>query len=265
MRTTVFFHCHKAGGTTVVEAALRSGLKLPAAHANGNPVGADGELINWRALSEAATVETITRFRDEGVGFFCVEHTVPRWPALRRIDGLEFVTVLREPQARAFSNFRMDVLNRLVTLKKGTDFAAYMNDRSLFRSHNFYTRFFARIAAGVELTDDHFARALAVLDRFAAVCILERGNLGERLAPFGFAPEAFGWKNVNARKKRFVTYDVEATGVDIVTFPQTAEFHRLNAYDSALYSQFLHKDMETSLKADLARQAQDGSGAVSGP
>ncbi|WP_028029721.1 hypothetical protein [Gemmobacter nectariphilus] len=255
MPLTIFFHCHKAGGTTVVDAAINSGLKLPDSHANGNPLGADGQLIDWKTLSEDQTLETLGGFQAQGVEFLCFEFSTPKWGILKKLPGLQLITVLRDPQARAFSNFRMFVLNEPEKRQSVKNFDSFMNNRSLFRSNNFYTRFFTRTGIKAELDDSHLGGAIRNLNGFDAVCILERGNMAERLEPFGFRPEAFGWKNANVHKKKFINFDSDKHGIDITTYPDTASFQRKNALDYALYSYFLHKDLEGAARTETAQTA----------
>ena len=252
---TIFFHCHKAGGTTIVDAALKSGLKLPLQHSNGNPLGNDGKPLKWTAMSEEQTIETITGFQSEGVQLFCCEFSIPQWKCIKKIKGLNLVTVLREPQARAFSNLRMDILNGHIPRDAVDSFSSFMNNSTLFRSNDYYTRFFTRRGPKAELNETDLQKAIRNLNNFDAVCILERGNMAERLEPFGFRPETFGWKHANIRKKKFVTFAPEKQGIDITTYPETASFQRNNALDYALYSYFLHKDVEGAARTETAQPA----------
>lgn len=246
----LFFHCHKAGGTTIVAAAKNSGMKLPAAHNNGNPLGDDGKPIDWSALSDTETVRVIEEMRDAGIDFFCFEFSTPKWSVLQSIEGIQCFTVLREPLARSFSDFRMAVLNGNIQREKVFGFASFLSGNSLMRSDNFYTRFFTRTAAKARLSSDHFDEALRRLESFAAVGILELGDLHAQLGLLGFTKESFGWKNANAKKKKFHAFDPQNEGINVSKFPNDPTFFVDNAMDAALYSHFLHRSMET-----LANQA----------
>jgi hypothetical protein len=244
MKRVIFFHCHKAGGTTVVDAAKRSGFKLPQSHANGNPLDAEGKLINWSRLSDEETLQTFSSLYDEGVNFFCFEFSVPKWSLLSAIENLHFITVLREPLARSYSNFKMDILNRYIDPVKISEFSKYTNGDNLVQSNNFYTRFFSGLKCWEPVNENHLENAIRIINQFDAVSILERGNLSQRLAPLGFDPASFGWQNSTMGKKKFEKYDEENEKIKIKSYPVITDFQKNNTLDYALYSYFLHKDVE---------------------
>jgi len=238
----VFFHCHKAAGTTVTRAAEASGMKLPEGHRNGNPVDATGKLVDWSGLGKAATLDLFAEYERQGVDMLAVEFSFPAWSTLTEIPDLRMFTVLREPAARALSNFRMDVLNNHIARERVFGFAAFMNGASLFRADNYYTRFFSRIPPKAKICKDHLDFAKRRLAQFDSVCVLEKGNLPEKLAPLGFDRAAFGWQNANRDKKKFQTFDVEQEGIDLKSFPDDPEFYAVNCYDYALYAYFMNKE-----------------------
>ena len=241
----IFFHCHKAGGTTIVDAAKRSGFKLPQDHRNGNPLDSEGKAIKWFRLSDEEATRNISRLNDEGVNFFCFEFSIPKFSVLDKFEDFHYITVLRDPLARAYSNFKMDVFHRYVDPVKISHFSKYMNGDNLVQSNNYYTRFFSGLRNQGSVDKSHLETAIKFIHKFDMVCILERGNMNQKLAPLGFDPEVFGWKNSAKAKKRFQNNDVQNSDVKINSFPICAEFQKNNAFDYALYSYFLHKNLES--------------------
>ena len=201
----LFFHCHKAAGTTVTRAAEASGMKLTEGHRNGNPVNDEGKPLDWTTLNREQTIEKFSGFQRQGVDMVAVEFSFPTWQVLeevsREVGGLRMFTVLRDPAARALSNYRMDVLNNLIPRDRLFGFYGFMNGASLFRTDNFYTRFFCRIPPKARISRDHLQFAKKKLSGFDQVCVLERGDMAQRLAPLGFREESFGWLNVNNKRR----------------------------------------------------------------
>ena len=243
----IFFHCHKAAGTTVTHAAAASGMRLPDGHRNGNPVDGDGRIIDWAKLPDDETQALLEEYKRSGIDMISFEFSMPKWSVLEAVEGLEFFTVLREPIARAFSNYRMDILNNYVKRDRVFGFASYMSSESLFRSDNYYTRFFSRVSPKAKLTRDHLAFARRRLEGFSAVAVLERNNLAQKFRPLGFDPDAFTPTNTRAgKKKKIERYRENPDQIDIDTFPVDPDFHAENMFDTALYAYFLHMDMVKS-------------------
>ena len=239
----VFFHCHKVAGTSIVRAAEASGMKLPEGHRNGNPVDAEGTRITWSDLPDDAVFERFETFRRDSVDMVAFEFDSPFWSVLERIDGLRLFTVLREPNARSFSNFRMDVLNG--DLRKARfvyGYNTYQNFTGLFRATNYYTRFFSRCPLTEEVTRDHLNFALSRLNTFDSVCVLETGSLPAHLGRLGFAPETLGQFNASTAERVRTYADQPHPHFDVETFPAEPEFFVRNAYDCALYSWCLSRD-----------------------
>lgn len=241
-----FFHCHKAGGTTVVKAAIASGMQLPARHRNGNPIDADDQRIDWDLISDEEALDTLRRLQDSGVDLLCFEFNTPSWRVLEQIEGLQTFTVIREPLSRTFSNYRNDVVAGALT--DGIyGFASYTAVDKLFRAPNFYTRFFTRAEVTDRLTIDHLHAAIAYLEDMERVAVLERGNLGAQLEGLGFAPDAFEWKNANANKTKFKKLLDRGSRLDVTTYPTDPGFCEKNALDMVLYSYFLNKAVHGSM------------------
>lgn len=220
-------------------------MKLPDGHRNGNPVDAEGKLVDWSALGKAATLELFAGYERQGVDMLAVEFSFPAWSTLDELPGLRMFTVLREPAARAMSNFRMDVLNNHIPRERVFGFSAYMNGASLFRADNYYTRFFCRLPPKAKISRDHLDFAKRKLSQFDSVCVLEKGNLPEKLAPLGFDSSVFGWKNANKDKKKFHRFDADKEGFDLKGFPDDPEFFAENRYDYALYAYFMNREAES--------------------
>ncbi len=239
----LFYHCRKAGGSTVVDAAVKSGLTLPDQHSNGNPRDGSGELIAWNQMEDKAALEALQGFQDAGVSFMCFEFSTPKWSVIDKLKGVRFATVLREPQARAFSNYRMAVLNNPKKMYESVfGFQSYMRGNALTTSSNYYTRFFTRARPQDALTTEHLDFTLNRLNDFDVVGVLERNNLGDRFADLGFDPEAFGWKNASKSKKEFTKLEKKGQ-LDVSTYPTSPEFFQAHNLDATLYSYFLHNDI----------------------
>ena len=238
----IFFHCHKAAGTTITRAAEASGMKLPEGHRNGNPVDSDGKVIDWANLGKSATLDFLEKCDAQGVDMLSVEFSFPSWSTLAEVPNLKMFTVLRDPAARALSNYRMDVLNNHVLRDRIFGFQSFMNGASIFRSDNFYTRFFCRVPPNAKLCRENLDFAKRRLEGLDAVCVLEKGNLPEKLEPLGFRAESFGWANANKSKKKFQNYDSEREELDLKSFPGDPQFFAENCYDYALYAYFLDKE-----------------------
>lgn len=236
----VFFHCHKAAGTTVIHAAKASGLKLPENHRNGNPFDQNGKRIDWDALSAEQAVDQLEGLKKQGVDMIALEFNTPAWSVLDQIDGLRLFTILRDPAARALSNFRMDVRNHAPLRRQVFGVPSYMNDSSLFRSNNYYTRFFCGVGPKAKLGRDHLQFAKHKLATFEQVCILERGDMAQKLAPLGFKEESFGWKN-EGKSKKPSDFDPEKEWLDLKAFPDDPQFFAENCYDYALYAHFMYR------------------------
>lgn len=263
----LFFHCHKAAGTTVTKAATKSGMKLAPGHRNGNPVDADGKVIKWGDLNEDATLEVFSALERDGVDLVAFEFSFPPWATLAKLPNTRVFTVLREPAARAFSNYRMDVANGYVSQERVFGFYSFMNNASLIRSHNYYTRFFSGVGPRAKITQDHLHFAKKRLAEFETVCIVEHGNLADHLGPFGFEPSAFRWENSSNhnRKVREVNKQGE---FDLATFPDDPQFFADNCFDYALYAHFLNRQVKASLAAkkaaDMSRDAEVAAQKPSG-
>lgn len=237
-----FFHCHKAAGSTVVDAAQRSGIRLPQTHRNGNLLDAEGKVLRWSALSTEEALERIATERAQGTEMLCFEFDYPDWTALRSIPGTQWFTVLRDPMARAFSNYRMDVLAGFVKQGQVLGFDSYMNGASLFRADNYYVRFFSgRFGPGRDpVSRDHLALALRRLEELDAVAILEQGTLAETLSPLGFKAESFGWRNRHEVRRQKDDAPAWTADLDIDSFPVEPEFYQRHAFDYALYARAAH-------------------------
>ncbi len=264
-----FFHFHKCAGSTIVDAAAKSGLKLPPQHRNGNPLNDYGLRIEWSKIDESECEEILCRFRDQGIDLVAFEHDIPPWAVLDRVAGLRFLTVLREPQSRAFSNYKYSLgrqlkkgkrvrpeLVRLAEMKgdplsivlpkaqgseakfRPLDFQDWNSLDGRFRADNFFVRWLCREPSNVHLDDSHLEFAIDKLTGFERVLILERDEISSDLETLGFKKRAF-----RKRKKSTARYpDVLTVGginFDVKTFPRSADFVVKNSLDYSLYSYFM--------------------------
>lgn len=209
----------------MVQAAVDSNFKLPPNN-NGNP-SIDGEAISWSQLSDTECEEKIRSFMEDS-DFIAFEKDLPPWHVLDRIEGLRWFTVLREPQARAFSNFKFMLRKNGHINQLSLGFPAVLDHNEFGLTNNFMTRLVATGGRNVDLTDEHLELAIRRLMTFEEVAILEMGNLPEVLTRLGFRAEKIRHKK---NSSKFVSG---------YSFPQNADFFRKNFLDCALYSYFLH-------------------------
>ena len=242
----IFFHCHKAGGSTVVDAALKSGMRLPDNHVNGLPFHDDGRRVRWSRMSNEDSFNLISRYRDQGVDLMCFEFDFPRWSVLNQLTELTFFTVLRDPMARAWSNYRYTMGRAKAKGIEPMTFDDWLDGSGLFRANDFYTRFFCRTDPSEHLTQSRCDSVIKKLATFACVAILERNNLAERLAPLGFDETAFGWKNAGDSGSPATA---SADHGQLPHFPTRQRWYRNNALDYALYAYFLNADVHRSRSA----------------
>ena len=179
----VYLHMHKCAGTSVVRTALASGLRLPAQHQNGNLLRDDGRPLKYRGMTADDVRAVIEQERDAGTQFMAIEWDCPPIEQLRAIADVRLLTSLRDPLARAISNFRMDKVAGWIAPE--VDFAAYINGDALYASDNYYTKMLCQLWPKDTASAAHGERALAALDAFEAVIVVEQGNLAACLASFG--------------------------------------------------------------------------------
>jgi hypothetical protein len=181
----VYLHMHKCAGTSVIRAAQASGLRLPRMHRNGNLIDAVGCEIKFRRMADPAIVALLREQIDAGVEFLAMEWDFPALGLIEQAGPVRLFTSLRDPLARAISNFRMDKAAGWIA--PDLRFTDYIDATALYRSDNYYTRILGQRWPGDPLAEADGDRALAVLDRFEAVIVVEQGNMHGVLARFGIA------------------------------------------------------------------------------
>src|SRR5271167_2538550 len=104
----VFAHLRKCAGTSVVRAAERSGLRLPAGHVNGHPVSSPGQALGGLAKMTGAELDGLLRpMAEAGVEFVAVEWDFPRFEQFPEDLGLRFFTIFCDPVERLFVKFHL--------------------------------------------------------------------------------------------------------------------------------------------------------------
>lgn len=229
----IYLHMHKCAGTTVVRSALASGLRLPARHRNGNLLHPDDSPIKYRRMSREDLHALLRQQIDDGVEFMAMEWDFPRFEMFEGIEGLRFFTTLREPLARAVSNFKMDKVAGWCD--RDTRFADYINGDALYRSDNYYVKILCQLWPKDTVRPEDEAYARAVLDRFEAVIVVEQGHMAAMLERFGIMQET----------RKFNTFSrdsaEEKLGDDVVLEPDQTEIRaylRANAADYAIYRHY---------------------------
>ena len=182
----IYLHMHKCAGTSVVRAAQNSGLRLPANHRNGNLLDDEDNPVKYRRVAHDEFVALIRRQIDQPVDFMAMEWDFPRWEMFNGLPPLRFFTTLRDPLARAISNFRMDKV--AAWIDRDATFADYINGDALYCSDNYYVKILCQLWPRDTATQADLDYALAVLARFEAVIVVEQGNMAKVLPRFGIAP-----------------------------------------------------------------------------
>jgi hypothetical protein len=184
----VYLHMHKCAGTSVIRAARASGLRLPQAHRNGNLVDAAGTEIKFRRMGADAVVALLRRQIDAGVEFMAMEWDFPALATLDRVGPLRLFTSLRDPLARAISNFKMDKVAGWID--PAITFTDYVDADALYRADNYYVKMLGARWPADAMSEADLDHALAVLARFERVIVVEQGNMAAVLAAFGITPGA---------------------------------------------------------------------------
>jgi len=229
----VYQHMHKCAGTSVVRAAQASGLRLPAVHRNGNLLNDQGKPLKYRGIARADFGALIRQQIDQPVDFMAMEFDFPRWEMFEGLAPLRFFTTLRDPLARAISNFRMDKVHGWID--REVAFADYINGDALYCSDNYYIKILCQLWPKDTANAADFAYAMAVLAQFEGVIVIEQGNMDAVLARFG----------IGAPERRFNSFDTGAAREDGLTAAQLAvsqdeirDFIVRNALDYDLYRHF---------------------------
>ncbi len=245
----IYLHMHKCAGTSVIRAAQASGLRLPAVHQNGNLLNAAGKPVKYRPMPRRDVVALLRRQIDAGVEFMAMEWDFPRWDTFDGIDGLRFFTTLRDPLARAISNFKMDKVAGWIA--QDLSFRPYLNGAALYCADNYYVKMLGQLRPRDVVIPADLDYALAVLARFEGVIVVEQGNMHDVLARFGIAPEP----------QRFNAFDGDAArnrlGNDRQLWVSQAEirdFIARNAFDYTLYRHFTRsiRQADRPLARDVA-------------
>lgn len=106
-----FQHFHKAGGTSLINAAQSSGWQLYKPNLNGNPVSDDENFIPiWDWDCDTLQDWLLNRRRD-GVSFICCEFGFSK--AIFDIPDLNILqlAIMRRPKERLISNYLYDLQN----------------------------------------------------------------------------------------------------------------------------------------------------------
>lgn len=229
----IYLHMHKCAGTSVVRAAQASGLRLPAVHRNGNLLNDEDKPLKYRRVAREDFVALIRRQIDQPVDFMAMEFDFPRWEMFEGLPPLRFFTTLRDPLARAISNFRMDKVAGWID--REVSFTDYINGDALYCSDNYYVKMLCQLWPKDTASAADLDYAMAVLARFEGVIVVEQGNMAEVLGRFGITPP----------ERRFNTFDTDAARDSGLTEAQLSvsqaeirDFIARNALDYTIYRHF---------------------------
>lgn len=229
----IYLHMHKCAGTSVIRSAAASGLRLPAMHANANLIDHHGHAIKYRGMARTALAGLLQHQIATGVAFMAMEWDFPRIDMFDDVAPLRFFTSLRDPLARAISNFKMDKVAGWCPLDM--PFADYINGDAQYRSDNYYVKLLGQLWPKDTAHAADLDYAMAVLTGFEAVIVVEQGNMNAVLAQFDVTPEPF----------RFNAFDVDAARSRLhhesqlwISQAEIRDYIDRNALDYTLYRQF---------------------------
>lgn len=173
-RLVWFQHFHKAAGTSVIELARRNGEHLYPRHANGNPLGDDGQPLALWQLDPAGLTAFVDDCQGQGVSFVATEWGVPHLETLAADPRVVLVTCLRRPLQRLVSNYYYDVYGGYTAARR---LEAYPDSSPTpFCRHNYYCRLLAgQAGAAGEIGETDFQRARARLACFDYCGVVEQG------------------------------------------------------------------------------------------
>ena len=231
----IFAHLHKAAGTSVVNAAIKSGFRLPERHANGHPVDDRGRNILLDRMEKTDVDAFFSRLHERDVRFVAIEWGFPRFEYLSDIEDLQLVTILRDPVDRAISNYRMDIVYQYAG-GNVFGFDSYTRESVLHCANNYYVRFFCGLSPTDSIDMDHYEYAKKLLAEHFRVVVLGKDELDTSFSQFGFKKSAFSHDNRLHGSGEYLDYrGVRALRVkdeDII------KFIACNSYDIALFRLF---------------------------
>lgn len=160
-----FQHFHKAGGTSIIEAARSAGYRFFEPNINGNPMESLKTPIPLWDLDKKELSEWLTHQGEKGVNFICAEfgfsHAVfdITTPSLKRIASI------RRPKDRLISNFIYDVAEGYT---RATTILDYMQPDKTHTMPDYYTRLITK-----DTGEQARLGAIAAIKRFDYVSVLE--------------------------------------------------------------------------------------------
>lgn len=228
----IYLHMHKCAGTSVIRSAEASGLRLPEHSRNGNLLLEDGRPRKYRGMARDDLAVLLRRQIDNGVEFMAMEWDFPRWEMFDGAGALRFFTTLRDPLARAISNFKMDKVAGWIAPE--TRFADYINGDALYCSDNYYIKMLCQLWPKDSPGPAEFDYAMKVLARFEAVIVVEQGNMRDVLSRFAITLEQrrFNRFDAGAAREQGVEHTLSVSQTEI------RDFIARNALDYALYRHF---------------------------
>jgi hypothetical protein len=249
-----FQHFHKAGGSSVIRLAQRNQWKFYPNHRNANPTDDNGNWIEFWNYDRSALNHWLNAVIRANVDFIACEWGFPPPEHFITRDDLVYLTVLRDPVQRLISNFLYD-LSRHHT--KCPTVQHYVNLKSKWSYHQpeYYVRTLNGLSTAETITDDHLAQAIAILDRFEIVMVVEREDPWRPL-------EQLGWEvadlHVNVNRQRPELYAKHVT-------PQDVEFlEEVNRLDIALYEHVARKVAACPPTGQTPRLAPAAAGVGAG-
>jgi hypothetical protein len=246
-----FQHLHKAAGSSIVQLAQDNNETLFPKHRNGNPVGDDDEWIRVWNMPVEELIRFVDNCEEMGVTFVATEFGRPDYQALANDPRVFLVTCLRDPVKRFISNYYYAFYRGTTDCKTPYE---YVNSYATFTMPEYYCRTFSRLGSSDEpVTREHYDKALAALNNFDCVVLLEKEN------PFQELLCRLGWSNklihanltkmplINALK--YILRGKAHLLLRRITNPRKNDdpqfkrfFEDLNEFDLKLYKHFIAND-----------------------
>ncbi|MEM7791159.1 MAG: hypothetical protein AAF546_07150, partial [Verrucomicrobiota bacterium] len=166
-----FLHIHKCGGSSLVNYLKSAGLCAYPHSKNGNPsylfdILPNGKVDSncWIPFWDWSDKEQTDFYVNGGGNFYVNEWGLPS--DFRPIQGITYLTLLRDPVRRVYSHYR-----ELCAHGLNCDFRSFLDDHP-FQSSNFITRILCGRKRG-NLTEIDCERAISRLESLHGVFILE--------------------------------------------------------------------------------------------
>ncbi len=181
-----FQHMHKCMGSSIVLLAKQEDIRLYPHNLNGNPHYLKtlqngtltwGDHIPFWDFDSDRLSEFIQECKNKFVQLICSESGFPNIDQLSKIDGVTFLTALRDPFSRLVSNFRYDYQERNTRSKTLAEY--YKSTKESIVQPNYYTNLLSQGSG-------NYQTAVKMLNVFNVILIQEHQETFKLLKRIGF-------------------------------------------------------------------------------